>query len=357
MSGTNVTYILGAGASCYSQPLVSDMKERMKCLIALLNPNSRFHKLNIDNVFKGKSGDLYLKYYPIVEKANKHFTPDTFAKKLSLTEQIDDLIILKEFLNLYFLFEQDYLYNAYKQFPEFKPVYSSELTLEEREKVIKKQKDIFFWDKIKTPIDYRYDVFLATLLENKGNTEIPKLLLPENYNIISWNYDNQWEFAYKEYATDLKLNEISRRLNINYGYDGRKSHILKVNGYCNCWDDENDQELTLYTAIEKLLRGENIKNTIEFAWEGSKPQYDVIHKIIEKTEIIVIIGYSFPNFNRDVDKTIFSNCKVGTTHEIIIQVPEKYEYEKIKQRIQTIKNITDSAFKHIPDADQFYIPL
>ena len=54
---------------------------------------------------------------------------------------------------------------------------------------------------------------------------------------------------------------------------------------------------------------------------------------MKKTDIIVIIGYSFPNFNRDVDKTIFWEYTVSETKEIIIQVPDKYEYEKTKQRI------------------------
>ena len=373
MSGTNVTYILGAGASCYSQPLVSNMKERMESLIALLNTNSDIHKKYICDTFKDKTEDLYKKYNLIVEEANKHYTPDTYAKKLSLTDQIDKLDLLKEFLNLYFLFEQDDIYDFYKdknlpknRLKEFldrplsfhggssqKDVEIYKLTKKRAEA----QKDNFVWDKIKIPIDYRYDVFLATLLVNKGTKENQKLLLPENYNIISWNYDNQWEFAYKEYAKDIGLKGISKRLYINNKYDPNKSHILKVNGDCNCWDEEKNEELTFYNAVEKLISGKNVNNTIEFAWEGSKPQYAAIHKIMEKSDIIVIIGYSFPNFNRDVDKTIFFQYNPKTTKEIIIQVPDKYEFKKIKQRLQTIKPIDDIVFRHIPDKDQFYIPL
>ena len=359
MPGTNVTYILGAGSSCYSQTLVFDMKERMKCLLELLDTTHKNHIYICDSL-KGKTEKLHIRYRRIVEEAIKHYTPDTYAKKLSLTERIKDLDILKEYLNLYFLFEQDMdrkFYNEKGSYPRYQtPGFPASKSKEVREQEKENEKN-YIWNKIKTPIDYRYDVFLATLLNNKGTKDNPLLLLPSNYNIISWNYDNQWEFAYKEYAKDEKLNEISRRLNINREYDPDKSHIIKVNGYCNCWDEEKDQELTLYNAIDRLLNSKNIKNTIEFAWEGTRLQYIPIKKIMKKTDIIVIIGYSFPNFNRDVDKTIFWEYTVSETKEIIIQVPDKYEYEKIKQRIRTIKTIPDEVFKHIPDKDQFYIPL
>ncbi len=225
MSVRNVTYILGAGASCYSQPLVSDMKERMLNLLHMLNGENQ--SSDITN-FKKKTDHLFKRYKIIVDEMCKHYTPDTYAKKLSLTEQISELNLLKEFLNLYFLFEQD-LDKCFYTDSDIKKKYP--------------QNEI--WQKIHTPIDYRYDVFLATLLVNKGTKENPLLLLPQNYNIISWNYDNQWEFAYKEYAKDVNLNEINKRFNINLEYDPDKSHIIKVNGYCNCWDDENDHKLTL----------------------------------------------------------------------------------------------------------------
>ena len=113
MVGQNVTYILGAGASCKSQPLVSNMKERMKCLLSLLDSRTRIHENNICSTFKNKTEKLYNRYKPIVDEAIKHYTPDNYAKKLSLTKKTADLDTFKEFLNLYFLFEQDFEQNEF----------------------------------------------------------------------------------------------------------------------------------------------------------------------------------------------------------------------------------------------------
>ena len=352
MGVKNVTYILGAGASCKSQPLVSDMKVRMECLLLLLDTNSKIHINHICKTFKNKTKSLYVKYNPIVKEAIKHYTPDTYVKKLSLTGKTADLDTFKEFLNLYFLFEQDNQQITYEKFPIYKPIwFIGPLSEEEKEK-----KSNFIWDKIKSPIDNRYDVFFATLLKKTGNMDNPQLLLPSNYNIISWNYDNQLEHAYKEYSSGLNFIDIRKKLNINSEYDANKSHIIKINGDCTCWDIKDNKELTLFTAIEKLVEGDSINTTIDFAWEDGKTVDDAVHKIIEATDKIVIIGYSFPNFNRDVDKIIFSEYNPAI-NQIIIQVPLKDEYEKIKERIKTIKNISDSVFIHISDADQFYIPL
>ncbi|MBK6365302.1 MAG: hypothetical protein IPF52_18230 [Saprospiraceae bacterium] len=117
MNSDNITYIFGAGASCKSQPLVIDMKERMVCLLDLLNVECDLHQNHIHSDFKDKTNDLYIKYKPIVEEAIKHYTPDTYAKKLYLKSN-SEIEIFKEFLDLYFLFEQDTEKVVYNTFPD-----------------------------------------------------------------------------------------------------------------------------------------------------------------------------------------------------------------------------------------------
>ncbi len=396
MSGTNVTYILGAGASCYSQPLVFDMKERMEALLYFLHP-----ELNKDiSKFGKQTKELFERYKPIVDEANKHYTPDTYAKKLWLTHQDKKLKLLKEFLNLYFLFEQDYLKESYIEFPKLKDkeIYNQlqgisnvdpNLFNDDNGSVFnslkslkKKSKIKYVWDGIGQAIDYRYDVFFATLLVENNET----LELPDNINIISWNYDNQFELAYKQYCPKLSYKEILNYLKIypcsDYVGENKIDKIIRLNGFANNYikrriliehkdetkepvlnfDNVIDTEINFYTLLKMLLENDlnDYQNNINFAWEQYPMQQNAINQscnLIMNTDIIVIIGYSFPNFNREVDKTIFSKYRVFESKEIIIQVPNKYEYEKIKQRIQTIKKIPDSVFKHISDADQFYIPM
>lgn len=52
----------------------------------------------------------------------------------------------------------------------------------------------------------------------------------------------------------------------------------------------------------------NVKNALSFAWEGCNPEFEksYISKVMD-AEVLVIIGYSFPYFNREVDKNIVRN--------------------------------------------------
>ena len=371
MSSDKVTYILGAGASCKSQPLVFDMKDRMLALLELLNPKSNLHNDYILPELKGKTMRIYNKYNKVIQESVKHHTPDTYAKKLHLTRQKDNLELFKEFLNLYFLFEQDFSKDAYSSFPE--NPYKIEpkiIGLGEDKRIdlknesetrdtllMDRTKGEKTWKSIETPIDYRYDVFYATLLEAFGND---RLTLPSNVNILSWNYDNQLELAYKDYE-NMDMNSIKSQLNINpKTYDEYKSHIVKLNGTCNLMHrDEDDEvkELDFIKAIQLLKEDTSLQNEIEFAWESKSKNWGVINSIILKTNKLVIIGYSFPNFNKDIDTLILHYLPKGNC-QIFIQVPEDEEYTRIKERIlQRGILLKSEKIVHKKDRDQFFIPI
>ena len=55
---------------------------------------------------------------------------------------------------------------------------------------------------------------------------------------------------------------------------------------------------------------ENNFNLLTFAWESQNHQrfsnsLELSKEIIKGSEILVVIGYSFPFFNREIDKEIF----------------------------------------------------
>lgn len=167
--------------------------------------------------------------------------------------------------------------------------------------------------------------------------------------------------AFNEFEI-LDLEGIDLQLNINPNdYDLNKSHIIKLNGSCNrIYRDEEDkvQELTFLKAIEFLLENKTIHNKIYFAWEtiGIDRKWGAINQMLSFTRKLVIIGYSFPNFNRDLDVSIFEN--VSHNCEIIIQVPTVDEYTRIKERVLKRGPFIDAGqIKHIIDRDQFYIPF
>lgn len=394
MNQKKITYILGAGASCKSQPLVSNMKIRMESLMDLLNPESEIHQKLINPKFKNRTSALYRKYTNIVQETLQHYTPDTYAKKLFLTKETEKLETLKEFLNLYFLFEQDISQEVYDTFASISEILTVDNVTKDYSDLVKNSTHVLelddkiqakfnAFDEIKIPKDYRYDVFFATLLvENNGILE-----LPTNINVISWNYDNQFELAYKEYCPKLSYKEILNYLKIypcpDYVGENKIDKIIRLNGFANNYikrriliehnnetkeaalnfDNVIDTEINFYTLLKMLVDNDldDYPNNINFAWEQNPMQKNAINQsynLIINTDILVIIGYSFPNFNREVDKKIFSSINGMKDIKIIIQVPEIEEFEKIKQRILIInENIDKNDISQNSDRDQFYIPL
>lgn len=335
-----ITYYIGAGASCYSQPLVANMKERMMALLYLLDPNNG---TSDDSKLKQETKVLFDKFNPIVIEACKHYTVDTYAKKLWLTGERAKLKILKEYLNLYFLFEQDFEKSIYKRFPDYNKG--------------------SIWEQIGTNIDYRYDVFFATLLEN--NNEV--LHLPDTINIISWNYDNQFEYAYREFLKEKYVEDTQTLLNIYPTQIGNSlqreiSKIIRLNGACNILHFKAGDliEITFAKQLEYLLGGVPIANQINFAWEKDNPNQknglEHAKKILQGTKELVIIGYSFPIFNKEIDTLLLTE---GDFQKIYIQVPTEKEFNKVRSRICNMTEYEENStiFEHVDDPDQFYIPL
>lgn len=111
-------------------------------------------------------------------------------------------------------------------------------------------------------------------------------------------------------------------------------------------------------SVKPMKSKEPYGNCLQFAWEnsgmGNYPQHIQDAKnIISNTDELVIIGYSFPEFNREIDKYIFSESKF----EKIYFQTEKHN-EGIKSRVMSISNnIKESDITMIDDLSQFYIPF
>ena len=112
--------------------------------------------------------------------------------------------------------------------------------------------------------------------------------------------------------------------------------------------------------LKALVNNDEVENNINFAWEASLAGKNIedIDKIMRMTTDLVIIGYSFPNFNRDVDKLILSEF-TSNESRVFIQVPEKKEFIKIKSRFLNCVSheILENQIEHIDDPDQFHIPF
>lgn len=352
----NIVYLLGAGASYNAIPVLKDLNGTIKTFL-----------LDLVDIYKDEA-DLHWHlnniWIPVFDLAAQHSSVDTFAKKLYLTEEYDQLKLLKCILSAYFIYEQCDRNNPFS--------------------------NKFIIDNIPYPntlLDPRYDFFMAALL--KKTEEQPKF--PENIGIVSWNYDSQIELAYHNYGRigyndDKKLRE---RLGIfpltNHEYNknddslpencrivklnGTATNILneKVESYMisshreiHFRDAKNEISSIIKSSFEKSNSFDKklLDTQINFAWELednwlSKKAVEAAKTIITKASTLVIIGYSFPVFNRDIDKYIFEGNKL---EKIYIQdLPGSIE--GIRSRVIKTTGVDTRLIELETSVDQFLIPF
>lgn len=354
---TDVVYLMGAGAS-YGKRTKEDLSHKVE----IINGDTKsVRHIYCANIIEGmplvieipqrilyicdlirnsdSTPDLYIttaKTQPSIEftkdllvkdlmwlydGAIKHATIDTFAKKLFLTERVEEYNKLKKLLAIYFIIEQ----------------------------VINKP-------------DSRYDTFLANILT-------PKLEIPDRIKILTWNYDSQFEIAFNEYRKTI----ISPKDIGCYSlYDNEITEspaIFKVNGTAsfNNWNSlanfRSNHKLNK-TILDKIIYAyKDNESLLSFAWETSKKKSDDIPTIrtaieqIKEARILVVVGYTFPFFNRVVDKSLISS--MDYLNKIYIQDPRANE---VMQNIDAVlpvhkkKPYEPVSIIPITNCDQFYLP-
>lgn len=334
-----VTYLLGAGASANRIPIVKNIDESLKRVII------DFQQLRNLNPIDGHS-DIYLSDQDSVNNIPRiladlewmrdnneaHSSIDTFAKKLFLTRDTD-LGRLKLVLSFYLTYLQ----------------------------IINKP-------------DKRYDNFWASILKiNK--------LLPKKIKILSWNYDFQLEQSYINMTGLQNLSSAQQWLNfLNHErgtgfFEDEGFGIVKLNGsakikypdlnhklYFFDGDYNSNKRSDLQQLINRYVRARDLlENTslISFAWETNVQAIKTtLTDFLAKTEVLAVIGYSFPFFNREIDIELFKLMK--NLQKIYIQDTDP---KGIKERIAEIIDIETTSDEFIIDkailnynVDQFVFP-
>jgi hypothetical protein len=345
-----VTYLLGAGASANALPLVGeDFKKRLEVFVKELK---RIEDENETIVNKSSI------YEHLLKQVKAHASPDTYAKKL-------------------FLLGENWLVN-YNQFKNFLGCYIIWEQLEKGFLTFKKNDSTFegvdqnTYNKISKLIDDRYDVFCAALQNSPAE-------LPINFSLISWNYDWQLEKTINQYdITGWTLEETRNKLNIenkSFRLNG-SAWFENKNSFDNKYPFNNllikdDEYLRLFCDI--INDDKNAyKNHLKFAWEFdiNTVMKNQIDKILSNSNTIVVIGYSFPYYNRKVDKLIIESFLKNKDIDLekstfYLQYPNKEECDRIKRKLISIINTiegfnnfigNDKIFVPIYSEDQFYIP-
>jgi len=321
-NGMNILYFTGAGASCQVLPLVSDFVSRLRQFsgaIRHLASRTATGLAGPENL-KEEEKELLDAVEWLIPHAEKHASVDTFAKKLFFLNDLKELRKLKAVLSTFFVFEQ-----------------------------------------ARQNVDKRYDSFLASVLKIDSKNE---LTIPENLKILTWNYDTQWEKAFYGFCKD-KTRVIDY---ITFG-----NRLNRLNGYCGTFPDgklgaaffsmwETDEDKALQHAIrlykEYMTAGLPEPN-IRFAWEDTtqtlfrKMQIDW-----QSINILIIIGYSFPYFNREVDRGILKS--LSNLQEVYLQYPEGI-HDSIEERMLSsgLKFSSSSRRNNIikiTATDLFFIP-
>lgn len=366
-------YIWGAGASAEAIPVVSGFKVAVSRLNRIL-----LHKKDVlqDN-YDGRYDELIDFCWKMEKEADSHSSIDTYCKKLMFLRRDEDLLKVKAFLVAYYFFVEFHsaMTKDYIQPSDFKGLLPNNL----------RRKDL------------RYDEFLASILR-QSTSDLPKF--PSNVFIYSWNYDLQFERSLVEFSRAQNILEIIniRKLHPNdfyknnhglnyYKLNGLASHYSLLNNqYCHL-DDESfldDDELIerCLTTFNQLKNPESfIRSGITFAWENvyyerelnrinenlrkrsdgnydqpSTPGRSRIKERINRqaSTDVVLIGYSLPFYNREIDIGILKDLKV--TNVYIQDQPENASDIRSRFIATHGRSVTDHNNIRIQPSGRFFIP-
>jgi len=333
-----ITYLLGAGASQKCLPVVKDIPG---CLSAFAKDMGKLENkipeyFKLEQPVKKTAGQIQLEFIDSLEKlaedAGKHSSIDTLAKKLSIRGHFKDLNILKVCLSIFFIYTQ-----------------------------------------YEKTVDQRYDSFIASLINNPG---IRSSGLPDDLRILSWNYDFQFEKAYSYFRDFNSLQECQSALNVfpaNISLNENNGFSLyKLNGTTGFYHSNNYQNVieTLNDNVDVSFLGKLLNmyaqltfdrsgydSMISFAWENNQMSSNVLKYAMQgtaDTKVLVVIGYSFPFFNREVDRQIIGNMK--HLDKIYFQAPDKTPYEYIESFKAIKDDLKPEKLIPINNADQFFLP-
>lgn len=329
---SKITYLFGAGASYGERgengvilkgvPIISEFNKA----ISLIR-TSLINEYNSPSTKEGKTRECITRINEeltwLFDRCKEYPTIDTYAKILFVTQRNIDYERLKRILSLF-------------------------LTLEQ----------------LSTPHDLRYDGFIASLIDN--TKKLPPI------DILTWNYDFQFEIAYSDYSDSGKyianlwkeLNVLSKTIDTGEK-DKNQFSIIKLNGTALFIDRDDGKTIidilnggykrnaALIKASEILEYNNIFQNSLSYSWERNDYFIKRIADRVQDTTSLVVIGYSFPYVNRDVDREIIQSMK--NLKKVYIQDPLA---DEIKESVQAVLlgNIKEIEIISQKNTRQFFIP-
>jgi hypothetical protein len=298
-------YLLGAGASYPSLPLARGVSDGMIDWADKVNEYAKGVSV-VQERSNHETLASELRFWGIA--ASSHYTVDTLAKKLFLQNRRDDLWRLKAAMSAYFMLQQSL-----------------------------------------STIEQRYDSFFAAILERPGNPPT----FPTNVWLFTWNYDRLLERAYHQFCPDVRkvqdqITFSDRVVRLN-GLLGRA--IDKGTGDEYNLNFSTDPGTTFDRVTKEYVELRAREPIISFAFEQSASPLESIESLKATVCTLVVIGYSFPFFNRRYDKIILN--AFPTIDRAYLQVLPQHA-KSVETRIRTLRALPHLEL--VDDADQFYVP-
>lgn len=339
-----LTYIIGAGASYESMPLVKNFPRRFRFFVEIMNQLSNHPYVSAED--KASVRILHQHSLAFYKEIVSHQSFDTFFKKLYHTEQQSKINLYKKVLNVYFLWES---------------VTTEKGNSDDHANISAQEGDFIK----RSLIDKRYDALIAGLLKPEKGTPTPYCKV----NFITWNYDLNLILSIKNYySPNSTIGDFIKSIdNKNNVWNiGDHFSIVNMNGYF--YNAKLDpmiryQDITLNEMIFEVIKDNYFEdmlidkdaNLISFAWESEGTNSNLLKQIIADSGNIVVIGYTFPLYNRLVDLIFLNDVIVNVNRRIYIQDPNS---DQILDSVKTDFGLGNSMHhsKSIKECDSFFIP-
>ena len=327
-NSVSLVYYIGAGASVKSLPLVIDTPSRMRRLATELSEHDFKLDAHRNTVLDGLCHEMR----DLADRATSFSSIDVLARRLYLLGNDFELRRLKATLSAFFLLEQS-----------------------------------------RKPPDPRYGSFFAYLADKDASG---RLALPTDIRVVSWNYDMQFEKSFAEFISDSisteKRNSGKMLQVVPTGVESTEHYddifsIYKLNGTAGTRDNHKmiiksydpvifgqldaNHLLSLTLHFYHNVTSGHDEPYLQFAWEDDNRRDNVLDFIEQFSPVrtVVVIGYSFPQFNRDLDRKVFD---LLSPKEVFLQVAGD---ESVKDRLVGI-GVDPEMIRVVNDSDQFHIP-
>lgn len=337
-----IVYYFGAGASYNAVPILNKLGDAMIAVADVVKEiiTSNYHALeHNEKLFNNVRLIEYvrkLKFYG--EKALEFGSIDIYARRLFLLDNNAELDDLKLCISIFFDLWENYYHKIHFS---FNPA---------------------GYDRI----DKRYISLLSVLMEKTALN--PKL--NDSVTFLSWNYDLQLEMAYESFMRSSKNSLL--KINEDFSFIGNNENpnfdVIHLNGYRGI--------IKMLDKFHQVLKRQNIKNEedclselvdfldnyhselslgntqIKYAWEDNSKAISNAIDIMLNADVLVVIGYSFPSFNREIDTKLVRAFQRGNRKRKIVYQDPNANPDIVKS---IFKN-SDNVLIIKDNLQQFYIP-